>query len=112
MTTPDPYEGNIMDLTVKAMMFRLNPADPSSPDSITISKDVFNRLLSIADSAFHAGKPSNFGQSLTATMSEGIYTVCVDGGQFGKFTAEGRTLLEAIVLAHRAYGAKLESYIR
>lgn len=111
MARPDPYELNILDVTTQAMMFRLNPADPASPESITISRDVFDKLLAIAESAQQASNPHPFGSSMQATKSTDTFSVEIDGGQFGQFTGDGRTLLEAIVTAHRAYGSKLASYI-
>ncbi|MCW5581468.1 MAG: hypothetical protein KIS72_09015, partial [Luteimonas sp.] len=111
MAHPDPFELNILDVTTQAMMFRLNPADPTSPESITISRNIFDMLLAIAESAYQASNPHPFGNSLQATKTGEIFSVAIDGGQFGKFTGGGRTLLEAVIAAHHAYGSKLASYI-
>lgn len=111
MATQDPYEINISNVTNEAMMFRLSPADPSSPGSITISRDIFDKLLAIADAAKQASNPHPFGNSIQATRDGDSFTAVVDGGQFGQFQGVGRTLLEAIVLANRAYGSKLASYV-
>jgi hypothetical protein len=82
-----------------AVKFRLQPADPSSPDAITITREVFDRLVAVVDAASRADEIQPEIEDLTAQELDGKHIVTLRSNLFGPVQAEGRSLLEAIAKA-------------
>src|SRR5438309_8028643 len=95
----DAHALNWHALFTDAVMFRVHHADQSSPDTITITNEVFDRLLAVVDAAKRADEEKPGIDELSAREQDGKHVVTLRSKMFGTVKAEGRSLLEAIANA-------------
>jgi hypothetical protein len=89
-------------------MHTLYSADPAAQDTITITREVFNRLVAVVDAASMAASVQPGYEELVAREQDGKHIVTLRSKMFGTFEADGRTLLEAIAKAKLEIGRAVE----
>jgi len=108
----DPFSFRWVDTIVAAQMHRLSPAQPG-PTSICIDRDIFDRLIAIAEVASQLQAPMVGNAELRLSHREGpTYTATLDAPVIGSASADGASVLAAILAANRAFGAKIDERIR
>jgi hypothetical protein len=88
-----------LDVFGEAVKFRLQPADPASEGTITITREVFDHLVAVVDAACKADGVQPGYDELVAREQDGKHVVTLHSKVFGTVEAEGRSLLEAIAKA-------------
>ena len=109
MASLDPVAINMHQLVVQAMMFRLNQAKPTLPDTITIPRDVFDQLLSVAEGASRAsGLPA---EPIALEYRSGTWHATVSSPLLGTVRAAGRTVLEVLARVRLEWGYEADRRI-
>lgn len=96
------------DVFMQAAAFRLQPADPASDGTITITREVFDRLVAVVEAASVANALPLTCQKLVARRQDDKHVVELCSGAVGNIKEEGRTLLEAIAKAVRSLDHSIE----
>jgi hypothetical protein len=108
----DPFSFRWLDTLVAAQMHRLTPAQPG-PSSICLDRDVFDRLIAIAEVASQLQAPMVGNAELKLSHEDDLsYTATLEAPSIGSASANGASVLSAILAANRAFGAKIEERIR
>ena len=71
----DAHALNWHTVFTDAVKFRLQPAKPSSPNTITITREVFDRLLAVVDAACRAADVPPGIEEMSARQQDGKHIV-------------------------------------
>jgi hypothetical protein len=108
-SSEDIFRKNWSSIVIAAIMDRAK-SPPDSADNVTVTKTVFDDLLSVAQVASRV----QIGQAndMTITYQNDKYQVVVRHAYIPTFTVSKPTLLEAISEAQRQTGAEIQKWLR
>jgi len=92
-------------------MHRVQPV-PENVETITVTKTVFDDLLSVAKVASELQNAGRQPAEMTITYQNGAYQVAVRNEYIPVFTVSKSSLLEAISAAQRQFDAEREGLIQ
>jgi hypothetical protein len=117
--SPGVFSVHPMNVLVQASKRRLQQADPTQDDTITIERSLFDDLIRIAESCQHLQMADEPLRKRRIVIEGEKNTFCCkieyltdDGGSWLNVQANGKSVFEAILGATRAFESETEKLIR
>jgi hypothetical protein len=107
----DVFNKKWTSIVTEAAMHRLQRL-PENVETLTVTKAVFDDLLSVAQVAAQVQNPGRQPAEMSITYQDGRYNVTVRNDYIPSFTLSKPTLLEAIVAAQRKFDVEREKLIQ
>jgi hypothetical protein len=116
---PDVFSVHPMNVLVQAYQRRLQQADPAQNDTITIERSLFDDLIRVTESCQKLQMADEPLRKRRIVIEGEQNTFCCNieyltdvGGLFLNVHANGKSVLEAFLVATRAFESETEKLIR